>query len=392
MKEIKKIYIASFLYGFTNLSAVVFTLYFLSNGLSQTQIALLFSIFMISLALLEIPTGAISDLFGHKTSIFWGIIIESLYFLIFALSRNFFFFAIGMLVAALGIALQSGAISSLIYEILKKNKLEESFEKVIGRKFALVIMGGLIASPIGAYIFKYYHSVPYILTFIILLISSFFYLSVKHNPKSSEFSPSNYIKQIKTGFGLMVRNKKLMGLTLIGFALTMGRLVYGQNINQPYLLNIGVPVEYIGIVAAIGGIMLLLVSSNTHKITKFLGERKAILVMFILPFITYVALSYINDISAIIFIVIYYISVAYRMPAMISIAQKEVHPKYRATMSSTSSFLSSVIVGSILPIWGSLIDYSSINTTLLVLGICILLIGIIGFVIIKSHKKRVIVV
>jgi len=122
MKEIKKIYIASFLYGFTNLSAVVFTLYFLSNGLSQTQIALLFSIFMISLALLEIPTGAISDLFGHKTSIFWGIIIESLYFLIFALSRNFFFFAIGMLVAALGIALQSGAISSLIYEILKKNK------------------------------------------------------------------------------------------------------------------------------------------------------------------------------------------------------------------------------------------------------------------------------
>jgi MFS family permease len=69
MSEIRKIYIIHALVGLTTAASITFTLYFLSHGLSQLQIAQLFSLFMISLAILDIPTGGLSDMFGHKHSV-----------------------------------------------------------------------------------------------------------------------------------------------------------------------------------------------------------------------------------------------------------------------------------------------------------------------------------
>ena len=75
-------YVAGFLQGFGTIASVTYTLFFLSNGLSQTEISMLFSFFMINLAIMEIPTGAFSDTLGHKTSIALGTFIFSLSFCI----------------------------------------------------------------------------------------------------------------------------------------------------------------------------------------------------------------------------------------------------------------------------------------------------------------------
>lgn len=64
MREIYKIYLSCFLMGVAYSIAVIETLYRLSNGLSQTQIALLSSIFFICYSVLEIPTGGFADTFS----------------------------------------------------------------------------------------------------------------------------------------------------------------------------------------------------------------------------------------------------------------------------------------------------------------------------------------
>jgi len=83
VKEINKIYIAHFLAGLTTAASVTFTLYFLSHGLAQVQISQLFGVFMVSLALLDIPTGGLADLFGHKSSVAVGLFIQAISFLLF---------------------------------------------------------------------------------------------------------------------------------------------------------------------------------------------------------------------------------------------------------------------------------------------------------------------
>lgn len=104
MKEINKIYLIHFLAGLTNSASVTFTLYFLSHGLSQAQIGLLFGIFMIVMAVFNIPTGAIADMFGHKLSVFIGLIFQALSFLLFFAYPNYFGFLFGFIASGIGLA------------------------------------------------------------------------------------------------------------------------------------------------------------------------------------------------------------------------------------------------------------------------------------------------
>ena len=154
MKEINKIYLAGFLQGFGTIASVTYTLFFLSHGLSQTQIATLFSFFMITLALMEIPTGAFSDTLGHKTSIALGCFIFSISFLLFLFWPTFTGFMIGMFFAATGLAFQSGAISSLVHDILRKLNEGEKFEKIWGKISAIFLLAGIVSAPLGTVLYE----------------------------------------------------------------------------------------------------------------------------------------------------------------------------------------------------------------------------------------------
>src|SRR3990167_10880494 len=109
MREIYKIYASNFFVGIASAVAVINTLYFLSNGLNQAQIGTLAAIFFICMAVLEIPTGAIADTLGHKTSVFIGLLIQSFASLFLALGSNFDIFILAMIAAGIGYAFQSGA-------------------------------------------------------------------------------------------------------------------------------------------------------------------------------------------------------------------------------------------------------------------------------------------
>ena len=163
MKEIYKIYSAAFFGGLASSAAVISTLYFLANGINQSQIAILLSAFMFSYAIFEIPTGGIADTFGHKTSVYLGIIIGALSFLFIGLSHNFYLFFMAMVLAGLSGALESGAYSSLIHDVLRKLGKTDEFIKVQGRMGSSFLVGTLIAAPFMSIIFRSNIRFPYIL-------------------------------------------------------------------------------------------------------------------------------------------------------------------------------------------------------------------------------------
>ena len=77
---------------------------------------------MICMAIFNIPTGGIADIFGHKASVVIGLFFQSLSFLLFFLYPTYIGFLVGMFASAIGIAFQTGATSSLIYELLHKDQ------------------------------------------------------------------------------------------------------------------------------------------------------------------------------------------------------------------------------------------------------------------------------
>ena len=69
-KNIRLMYASTFISGMLFFLPIL-ALYFEKNLFTITNVALIFSIEAIAVTLLEVPTGAIADLFGRKKHLFF---------------------------------------------------------------------------------------------------------------------------------------------------------------------------------------------------------------------------------------------------------------------------------------------------------------------------------
>ncbi len=378
-----------FFAGLSNVAAVSFTLYFLSHGLKQVQIGQMFGFFMICLAVFDIPTGGIADILGHKASVAIGLFSQAVSFLLFFLYPNYLGFLIGIFASAVGLAFQSGATSSLIYELLHKENLHEDFQKIMGRASGYFLIASMIASPIGSLIYKYYPSIPYLFAFFFFLLATIMVYLIKWEFVKKPPTILTYIITLINGISLTLHNRILMAIVIIGIALSVNRLLFNQNISQPYQLSIGIDVAFIGITAAIVAAVSAFISINAYKISKRIGNSLSLLLIVIVPSFAVIAISFTNTLLALPLILLLSMGHAFRDPVFAHIGQKEVEPDKRSTMASTVSFLVSLSVGVLLPFWGKGIDIFGIHNSLFLLGIFSFFIGIIGFLLFERTKVKV---
>lgn len=388
MREIYKIYASTFFVGLALSVSVISTLFYLDNGLTQAQIAIIFSTFMIAMALLEIPTGGFADTFGHKTSVFLGISAHALSMLITALSTTFYPFLLGMLLAALGFALISGAYSSLIHDILNKLGKAQEFTKVNGR-MGTVLLAGLIASPVMSLIYTSNIRYPYLLAFTLLVIAATLMFIVRWEFKGNKPTFGSYFTKVKNGVITVLKSKPMVGLIIVSIGLGFGRSLFYQNINQPYQISIGVSVALIGTVAAILSGSQAIVSAFSHKLFDKIGSYSSLLLIIVIPSVSLVLLSQINTLFSLMPILIFLMVHTYRETVVQTLYQKHSKDTERATMISTTSFLTYIIVGLMLPIGGFAIDAWGMKLTLLILGITTFILSLIGVAMYKQSLNKV---
>ncbi len=391
MKEIYKIYASTFFVGLSTSVAVISTLFYLTNGLSQTEIATLLSTFMLTYALLEIPTGGIADTFGHKTSIFLGIICMAVSFLVTALSSNFYMFLTAMLFAALGFALNSGAYSALIQDILNKLGKGEEFTKIYGRMGSALLIGPLVAAPFMSLLFTYNIRFPYLLGFLFLIIAAILISGVRWEFKNHESSFSSYFRKTKNGVMAVLKSKPMIGLVIVSIGLGFSRSLFNQNINQPFLVDIGINIALIGTIAAVISGSEALTSAFSHRMLKKIGVQFSLLFIVITPALLLITLSKIHTIIGLLPILIFALAHTYRENVIMTLYQKEASNMERATMVSTTSFLTYIVVGLMLPIGGFGIDSFGMRNILIASGITAIVLGLIGtFIYIRSRWKIII--
>src|SRR3989344_1811129 len=376
MKEINKIYLANFLMGVAYSIAVIETLYRLSNGLSQTQIALLSSLFFISYSLLEIPTGGLADTFGHKKSVFWGLVVHAFAPLIVGLSPTYPIFLIGSVLAGLGIALQSGAFSSLTHDILNRLGKGEEYIKVQGRTSAYLLVGTLVASPLVSVLYSGHPRLTYLISsFTLFLAAALIYL-VKWEFKGDKPSINIYLQKITKGVTLSFANKRVLGLIILGSALFFSGSLYANNINQPLQITIGVNVALLGIIAAVFSGFKAIVSAVAYKFFQRIGSYISLLLSIVVTTIAFLILSQINSLIGIVFMLLLFLMASYKDQIILTLLQKEVSSEERSTMISTYSFLTFVIVGITMPLGGYSIDALGMKTTLIILAVVTLVFGL----------------
>ena len=111
----------------------IIVLFFQEHGLSLTQVMFLQAIYSLSVAVFEIPSGYIADLFGRKNTIVISTIFSFIGYLIFSFYDGFFAFAIAEVLIGIGGSLMSGSDSAILYDTLLETGDKEAYTKIEGR-------------------------------------------------------------------------------------------------------------------------------------------------------------------------------------------------------------------------------------------------------------------
>ncbi|MDS0301065.1 MFS transporter [Halogeometricum sp. S1BR25-6] len=127
-------------------------LFFLAQGLSFTQIAILESLYNLTTLFGEIPTGYVGDRVGRRNSLLIGTSLISLTLLGIGLSNSFLPLA-GLYVCwSLGYNFRSGSEDAWLYDTLTDDLSEDEFAHVRGRGKSAALAVGAVAAILGGYL------------------------------------------------------------------------------------------------------------------------------------------------------------------------------------------------------------------------------------------------
>jgi MFS family permease len=139
----------------------VFAIIYLDFGLSLEQFALLNVIWAVTIIVAEVPSGALSDLFGRKKLLVFTTTLMVAEMAVWAFAPRadpqvlFWVLAFNRVLSGLGEASASGSDEALVYDSLDQAGMKDQWSKVLARmsrmqSFAFMfamVMGGVIYDP-----------------------------------------------------------------------------------------------------------------------------------------------------------------------------------------------------------------------------------------------------
>jgi len=107
-------------------------LFFIQRGLSFTEIGFLIAIRELCINLMEVPSGAVADLFGRRKSMMLSFAAYIASFVAFGFGRVFWQFAVAMVLFAVGEAFRTGTHKAMIFTWLRNQDRLDEKTKVYG--------------------------------------------------------------------------------------------------------------------------------------------------------------------------------------------------------------------------------------------------------------------
>jgi MFS family permease len=146
----------------------VMYLYFLSQGLSFTQIAVLEALYNVTTVLGEIPTGYVGDRVGRRNSLLigTGVITATLVAIagVRELPDEWAFPALAALYVcwSMGYNFRSGSEDAWLYDTLTADRSEDRFTYVRGRGQSVALTVGVVGSIVGGYLGGFALALPFL--------------------------------------------------------------------------------------------------------------------------------------------------------------------------------------------------------------------------------------
>ena len=336
--------------------------------------------------ILEIPTGALADLLGRKTTIIIGTLLQSLGWLIISQTDGLERLILGYVFNAVGVALVSGANTALIFDTLKELGKEKDFAK-FNSKCAVIFRSGMIISTLaGGYIYLADKGLPYILVGICFGLSGLVSLKLME-PKidTEKFSWANYINQTKLGINQLGSNTKIKWYSIYYLIFGGAGWYFLFFLNQSYATQVGFnEVEKSWIFSTIFlliGIIGVISAKYSHKYRFF------IIFIALITIGGYILGGIVNKTGALVSIFLVQLAGTMRFSFLDQYANDQLESKYRATSLSVLNMMVGMVFVALSLGLSKIITLEGAKVAMMVIGVISLLVGIPVTVKVLANEK-----
>lgn len=360
----------------------VLALYFEKSLYSAKNVAIIFAVEAISVAIFDIPTGVLSDKLGRKKIFIaaYGTLLLSVIILLLA-GSNMIMFIIYAALSGFYMALGSGNGQSLIYDTLKEENKENFYKKVIGISNSMWPLGASLSSILGGYLASI--SLATAIYFTLIPVGVAFILTFFLKEPGYNKAETNSFVHTKDAFKEIFKNKQLIILFLGGFLLmSIGESLH--SFNSIFLNFKNLPIIYFGYFGAVTFGLSALGHYIGHDVSEKLGNKNALIMAVTLsPIIGLASTFTYTYLSAILLAVP---SIFFGIKNVVSdyLFNKNVPSSHRATINSILNSSNRIGIVIVMLLFGYLVDLYSVNMAFM-LGFALLFSVPILYLFIKDN-------
>jgi MFS family permease len=324
------------------------------------------AVYTLVMMITVIPAGVFADKIGRKKV----LVINSIFFftgwIAFYFSDSFFQFMICEILIALSSSTWSAAGTAFFYDSVKEIGKEKQFNKLYGRVVTINYLMWGFSSLVGGYIVSSDFRNIFLFTGVSCFIAFLVTLSFKEPRLYSK--QKDYISHLKSSTLFVIKNIKVR-IFIICSSVVFAIFLMGLILYQPYLVSTKLPLVYFGIAYLIMEFSAAFGSNISHKIEKYLGEKKILVLLLGLMIISFFGMSKISALIGIVFPIMMYFASGVFEPVITDYINKMVMSYHRATVMAINSLITEFIATIMGPIFGFIVDAWSLSTALLLIGV-----------------------
>ncbi|MBN2519584.1 MAG: MFS transporter [Bacteroidales bacterium] len=364
----------------------IIVIFYQENGLDEQKIANLLAIYSIVIAISEIPSGYLSDVWGRKNTIILGVGFSFLGFVIYSVSSRFMSFVVAELFLGIGQSMVSGADSALLYDSLLEMKKENKFVKYEGRmvsvgnfsEAAAGILGGILADISIRYPFYVQTGVSFF-----AIPAAIFLIEPSRHEALEEYNIRQIIKIVKYS---LIDNKLLRYAILLSSVVGVATLSMAW-FAQLYFNFIHLKLSYIGIIWTVLNLTVGVFSFLSYKVENKIGEKRALWLIAVFIPLGYILLCNFATWWGILIIFLFYIIRGIATPILKNNINKFTKSNIRATVLSVRDLVIRVFFAIIFPFLGWYNKIFNLLSAILLAGIIFLFFNLIFLLFYFKYKE-----
>lgn len=351
-------------------------------------IGLIETVMILTMTLTEIPTGALADLIGKRRTLMAAFLLEAGGAWWYALTNNYWGLVGAVFIMCVGGAFYSGTLEALVYDTLKDQSKEKSYDQVLANIQTIYLAAVAVFGLIGGFLFTLHFRLPFILNavFYTLGLAAAFWLA---EPKSDseKFSLAAYLSQTRQGYrqltaSITVRRRTIL-LLMIGFV----AVILDEMLNSFLGVEFGLSETMMGVFWAAIFVATAAASQFTPWLRRKWGSINATILVGLILAISLMVSPLAGLVLGMGAILINSIAQAFYGNLASVMINQQTESRYRATTLSTFNMVKNIPYVMTAYGLGVLADVFSAKYTAAVLGIA-LLIGLIGWKISDRHTAH----